>query len=170
MDSPQAPPGQSGEILIRGPAVMKGYWHRPEASEQALQDGWYHSGDVGYLDADGYLHIQDRLKDMIVSGGENVYPAEVERVMADHPEVADVAVFGVPDPKWGEAVKAAVVLKADSSLTEEALIAFARGRLAGYKCPKTIDWVANIPRNATGKILKRVLRQPYWSDQSRNVG
>ncbi|MFA7556182.1 MAG: long-chain-fatty-acid--CoA ligase [Hydrogenophaga sp.] len=165
----QAAPGQSGEILIRGDAVMAGYWHRPEATEQALQDGWYHSGDVGYFDADGYLHIQDRLKDMIVSGGENVYPAEVERVLADHPAVADVAVFGVPDATWGEAVKAAVVLRADRSVSGEELITFARSRLAGYKCPKTIDWMTALPRNATGKLLKRVLRQPYWESQTRNV-
>lgn len=169
-DGGQALPGQSGEILIRGAAVMPGYWRRPEATAQALQGGWYHSGDVGYLDAEGYLYIQDRLKDMIVSGGENVYPAEVERALADHPAVADVAVFGVPDATWGEAVKAAVVLRAGSSVSEGELIAFARGRLAGYKCPKTVDWMAVLPRNATGKLLKRVLRQPYWAGQSRNVG
>src|SRR5690606_38657213 len=152
-------------ILIRGPAVMQGYWRRPEATAQALQDGWYHSGDVGYFDADGYLYVQDRLKDMIVSGGENVYPAEVERVLAEHPAVADVAVFGVPDATWGEAVKAAVVLREGGSVSEAELIAFARGRLAGYKCPKSVDWMTALPRNATGKLLKRVLRQPYWEGQ-----
>jgi acyl-CoA synthetase (AMP-forming)/AMP-acid ligase II len=162
--------GQSGEILIRCPAVMAGYWHRDEASAAALKDGWYHSGDVGYLDADGYLYIRDRLKDMIVSGGENVYPAEVERALAEHPAVADVAVFGVPDPRWGEAVKAAVVLRPGRQADADELIAFARGRIAGYKCPKSVDFMDGLPRNATGKLLKRVLREPYWNGQSRNVG
>lgn len=148
---------------------MKGYWHREEATRDALRDGWYHSGDVGTLDADGYLRIQDRLKDMIVSGGENVYPAEVERVLADHPAVADVAVFGVPDPTWGEAVRAAVVLRPGQAVSAAALIDFVRERIAGYKCPKAIDWMEALPRNASGKLLKRVLREPYWAGQARNV-
>lgn len=168
-DGRAAAAGESGEILVRSPAVMKGYWHREEATRDALRDGWYHSGDVGTLDADGYLRIQDRLKDMIVSGGENVYPAEVERVLADHPAVADVAVFGVPDPTWGEAVRAAVVLRPGQAVSAAALIDFARERIAGYKCPKAIDWMEALPRNASGKLLKRVLREPYWAGLVRNV-
>lgn len=169
-DGRPAVPGESGEILIRCPAVMAGYWHRDQDNATALREGWYHSGDVGYFDAHGYLFIQDRLKDMIVSGGENVYPAEVERALAEHPAVADVAVFGVPDPKWGEAVKAAVVLRAGHAAEAGELIAFARSRIAGYKCPKSVDFHDALPRNATGKLLKRVLRQPYWKEQARNVG
>ena len=170
LDGAAAAPGESGEILIRGAAVMKGYWNREQDNRGALQDGWYHSGDVGYFDAEGYLFIRDRLKDMIVSGGENVYPAEVERVLAEHPAVAEAAVFGVPSPAWGEAVKAAVVCRPGHELTQEQLIAFARERIAGYKCPKSIDFADALPRNATGKILKRVLREPYWAGHTRNVG
>jgi long-chain acyl-CoA synthetase len=170
LDGKPAAAGESGEILIRSPSVMKGYWNRPDASAAALQDGWYRTGDVGYLDAQGYLFIQDRLKDLIVSGGENVYPAEVERALAEHPSVADVAVFGVPDPKWGEAVKAAVVLRGSKAATADALMEFARSRIAGYKCPKSVDFIDVLPRNASGKLLKRVLREPYWTGQARQVG
>jgi acyl-CoA synthetase (AMP-forming)/AMP-acid ligase II len=169
-DSSPAAVGESGEVVIRCEAVMAGYWNRPADSAAALENGWYHSGDIGYLDADGYLYIQDRLKDMIISGGENVYPAEVERVLIEHPAVADVGVFGVPDEKWGEAVKAAVVVKSGASLTAEGLLVFARERLGGYKCPKTFDFVEALPRNAAGKILKRRLREPYWKGEHRNVG
>jgi acyl-CoA synthetase (AMP-forming)/AMP-acid ligase II len=168
-DGAKVAAGESGEILIRCAAVMKGYWNREPESRAALQDGWYHSGDVGCFDADGYLFIRDRLKDMILSGGENVYPAEVERVLAEHPAVAEAAVFGVPDTTWGEAVKAAVVKLEGHDVTQEQLIAFARERIAGYKCPKSIDFVDALPRNATGKLLKRVLREPYWAGHSRNV-
>lgn len=161
--------GQSGEIQIRCGAVMSGYWNRPEATSAALENGWYHSGDIGYFDADGYLYIRDRLKDMIISGGENVYPAEVERALLEHPAIADVAIFGIPDPKWGEAVKAAVVLRPTQSLSQEDLIGFAQSRLAGFKCPKSVDFIAELPRNASGKVLKRVLREPYWTGTSRNV-
>lgn len=161
--------GQSGEVRIRCDAVMAGYWNHPEATRAALEDGWYHTGDVGYFDADGYLYIQDRLKDMIISGGENVYPAEVERVLIEHPAVADVAIFGVPDAKWGEAVKAAVVLRTGQSISQDELIAFAQTRLGAFKCPKSVDFIAELPRNASGKVLKRVLREPYWTGAIRNV-
>jgi len=168
-DGKPADTGKSGEVRIRCDAVMAGYWNHPEATNAALHDGWYHTGDVGYFDADGYLYIQDRLKDMIISGGENVYPAEVERALIEHPAVSDVAIFGVPDAKWGEAVKAAVVLRAGKNISQDELIAFAQTRLGAFKCPKSIDFLAELPRNASGKVLKRVLREPYWTGTARNV-
>ncbi|MBR0899124.1 long-chain-fatty-acid--CoA ligase [Bradyrhizobium tropiciagri] len=169
-DGKPAQVGKAGEVRIRCGAVMAGYWNRPEATAAALKGGWYHTGDVGYFDADGYLYIQDRLKDMIISGGENVYPAEVERVLIEHPAVADVAIFGIPDAKWGEAVKAAVVLRAGQNLSQDDLIAFAQKQLGAFKCPKSVDFIAELPRNASGKVLKRVLREPYWTGVPRNVG
>ena len=163
------PAGEVGEILIRAGLVMKGYWGRPDATAEAIRDGWFHTGDAGYFDADGYLYIHDRLKDMIVSGGENIYPAEVENAVFGHPAVADVAVIGVPDDKWGEAVKAVVVLKAGMTATAEDIIAFARTRIAGYKVPRSIDVVEALPRNPSGKILRRELRAPYWKGRTRQV-
>ena len=168
-DGSLAEPRESGEIQIRCGAVMLGYWNRPQANAEVLQEGWYCTGDVGYFDEGGYLTIQDRIKDMVISGGENIYPAEVERVLAGHPAVADVAVIGVPDAQWGEAVKAVVVLRPGAEPDEAMLIAHARRSLAGYKCPKTIDFAEQLPRNATGKLLKRVLREPYWQGQVRAV-
>ncbi|MEO8296379.1 MAG: long-chain-fatty-acid--CoA ligase [Burkholderiales bacterium] len=162
-------PGESGEILLRGDPVMLGYWNRPGPTAEALRDGWYHSGDVGFVDADGYLTIRDRLKDMIISGGENVYPAEVENALCDHPDVAEAGVIGVPDAKWGEAVKAIVVLRPGRHVEAVDIIGFLRSRIAGYKCPKTVDFVDSLPRNPTGKILKRVLRAPYWTDQPTRI-
>jgi len=162
-------PNQVGEILMRGPSIMKGYWKRPEATAQTIRDGWFRSGDAGYLDADGYLFIHDRVKDMIVSGAENVYPAEVESVLFGHPDVADAAVIGVPDDRWGEAVKAIVVRKPGSQATAEQIIEFCNGKLAGYKRPRSVDFVDALPRNPTGKILKRELRAPYWQGRQRQV-
>ncbi|PJK31500.1 acyl-CoA synthetase [Minwuia thermotolerans] len=165
----ELPAGEVGEIICRTPQNMKGYWKRPEATAAVLREGWFRTGDAGYLDADGYLYIHDRIKDMIVSGGENIYPAEVESALFGHPAIADIAVIGVPDVKWGEAVKAVVVLKEGARLTEDELVAYARERIAGYKAPKSVDFVAELPRNPSGKILKRELRAPYWEGRDRQV-
>lgn len=162
-------PGQIGEVCLASPSNMKGYWKLHEATASTLVDGFVHTGDAGYLDEDGYLYIQDRLKDMIVSGGENIYPAEVENALSDHPDVADVAVIGVPDPRWGEAVKALVVLRNQAHVSADALVAFTRERLAAYKLPKSIDFLEELPRNPSGKVLKRQLREPYWSGRDRAV-
>lgn len=161
-------PGEVGEICIKSVSVMTGYHNKPEATAKAVVDGWYLSGDAGYLDADGYLYIHDRVKDMIVSGAENIYPAEVENALHEHPAVADCAVIGVPDARWGEAVKAIVVAK--SPVTPEELIAFARERIAGFKVPKSVDFIDVLPRNPSGKILKKDLREPYWAGHERRVG
>jgi long-chain acyl-CoA synthetase len=162
-------PGDVGEIIVAGGQVMKGYWNLPEETARAIRGEWFHTGDAGYFDAAGYLYIYDRVKDMIVSGGENVYPAEVESALAAHPAIADVAVIGIPDEKWGESVKAVVVARPGASLSEDDVIGFAHQQIAGYKCPKSVDFVAELPRNPSGKILKRVLREPYWQDQERQV-
>jgi long-chain acyl-CoA synthetase len=165
-----APPGEVGEVWIRGPEVMVGYWNLPEATAAAITpDGWFRSGDAGHLDADGYLYLSDRVKDMIITGGENVYPAEVENVLMSHPDVADVGVIGVPDDTWGESVKAVVVRQAGSDVSAEDLIAYARDRMAHYKVPRTVDWAETLPRTPSGKILKRDLRAPYWKDRDRQV-
>lgn len=159
--------GTQGEIWFRTPQLMKGYLNKPEATAEAITaDGWFRTGDIGRLDADGYLFVEDRIKDMIITGGENVYSIEVERILAEHPAVVEVAVFGVPDEKWGEAVKAVVALDGDGA-TEAELIAWAREHLAAYKCPKTVDIMDALPRNPTGKILKKDLRQPHWEGRDR---
>jgi fatty-acyl-CoA synthase len=171
VDGRDAEVGEVGEIEIRSKGVMKGYWNRPEATAEAIDaEGWFRSGDAGYLDADGYLHIHDRVKDMIVSGGENVYPAEVENALFSHPDVADAAVIGVPDDKWGEAVKAVVVLRAGAPEDPAGIIAHCRTRIAGYKTPKSVDFIAALPRNPSGKVLRRELRAPYWEGRGRLVG
>ncbi|TXS95289.1 long-chain-fatty-acid--CoA ligase [Parahaliea maris] len=165
----QLPPDCVGEICIKTPAIMTCYWNRPDATRQALTDGWYHSGDAGYLDPDGYLFLSDRIKDMIVSGGENIYPAEIERVLLRHPTVAEVAVIGVPDEKWGEAAKAVLVPIAGATVDAAEIARFARSYLAGYKIPKSIDVTDALPRNASGKVLKTVIREPYWKERQRRV-
>lgn len=164
------PAGTVGEIATRSNKNMRGYWNNDEATAATVDaEGWLRTGDAGYLDEDGYLYIHDRVKDMIISGGENVYPAEVENALYSHPAVADVAVIGVPDAKWGEAVKACVVLKPGEHLSEADLIAHARTLIAGYKCPKTVDFIPALPRNPSGKILRRELRAPYWVGKDRAV-
>ncbi len=166
-----AGPGVVGEVWTRSEQNMLGYWNNPDATAAALTgDGWLKTGDAGYLDDAGYLYLHDRLKDMIVSGGENVYPAEVENVLMTHPAVADVAVIGVPDDRWGEAVKAIVVAVGGADPTEGELIAHARARLAGFKLPKSVDFVDALPRNPSGKILKRALREPHWAGTDRHIG
>ena len=164
------PVGEVGEIWIKSPQVMKGYWHMDDETEKAIVDGgWFRSGDLGFLDADGYLYIHDRVKDMIVSGGENVYPAEVENVLMAHPAIADVAVIGVPHDRWGETAKAMVVRAPGVDVSEQEIIDFARQHLARFKCPTSVDWVDALPRNPSGKILKKDLRAPFWEGRTRNV-
>jgi acyl-CoA synthetase (AMP-forming)/AMP-acid ligase II len=160
--------GEVGEILIRSPQNMKGYWGNDKATRAAFSGEWFRSGDAGYL-KDGYLFLHDRIKDMIISGGENIYPAEVENVLMQHPALADGAVIGVPDAQWGEAVKACVVLKPGAQASAAGIIEFMRSRIAHFKCPKTVDFLETIPRNPTGKILKRVLREPYWRGRARRI-
>ncbi|MGB0920314.1 MAG: fatty acid--CoA ligase [Alphaproteobacteria bacterium] len=166
----ELPAREVGEICIHSIQNMAGYWNLPEATQSTIgQDGWLRSGDAGYMDEDGYVYIHDRVKDMIISGGENIYPAEVENALFGHPAVADVAVVGVPDQKWGEAVKAMVVLKEGASASEADLIAHARERIAAFKAPKSVDFIPELPRNPSGKILRRELRAPYWEGQTRGV-
>lgn len=163
-------PGETGEIEVRSPSNMQGYWQQAEATRAVLSDdGWLRTGDAGMIDDEGYVFIRDRIKDMIISGAENIYPAEVESAIYGHPDVADVAVIGVPDAKWGEAVKAVVVPATGSAPDSADIIAFARERIAGYKCPKSIDFVDVLPRNPSGKILRRELREPYWAGYERRV-
>ncbi|MGH7747360.1 MAG: AMP-binding protein, partial [Candidatus Dormibacteria bacterium] len=167
-DTPVAT-GTVGEIVVRGPQVMDGYWNQAEASASALQGGWMHTGDAGYLDDEGYLYIADRITDMYISGGENVYPREVEDVLFGLGGVADVAVIGVPDDRWGEVGKAIVVTASGASLDEAEVIAFCRGRLAGYKCPRSVEFWEGLPRNATGKVLKREVRAQCSTQLERAV-
>lgn len=161
-DNAALPRGEVGEIIVRGDTVMMGYWERPEETAAAIVDGWMHTGDGGYLDADGYLYVVDRIKDMIISGGENVYSVEVENVLAQHPAVAQCAVIGIPSERWGEQVHAVVALRAGAEATQDALISFCRDRIAGYKCPRSVDISSEpLPLSGAGKILKRTLRQNY---------
>lgn len=157
-----------GELLVCGPNVMKGYWQNPEATAAAIQDGWLHTGDVARIDAEGYIYLCDRLKDMVVSGGTNIYPREVEAVLQEHPAIVDVAVIGIPDNKWGEALMAVCVTRGTPP-TPEALVEFCRGQLGGYKIPRHFKFVNELPRNPSGKVLKRVLREPYWDAQGRGI-
>jgi acyl-CoA synthetase (AMP-forming)/AMP-acid ligase II len=162
--------GEVGEIAMRSQTIMKGYYNRSDATQESVRDGWLYTGDAGFFDDEGFLYIHDRVKDMIVTGGENVYPAEVENAVYGHPSVADVAVVGVPDEKWGEAVKAIVVLKANASADAADIIAWTKSRIAGFKVPKSVDFIAELPRNPSGKILRRELREPYWAGHTRRVG
>ena len=156
------PAGEIGEIATRSPANMTGYYNLPKATAETIDgEGWLHTGDAGYLDADGYLFLKDRIKDLIISGGENVYPAEVENAIYGHPDVAEVAVIGVPDAKWGESVKAIVVARPGTNPEAAGIIAWTRTRIAAYKTPKSVEFVAALPRNASGKILRRELRERF---------
>ncbi|MEQ1498888.1 MAG: fatty acid--CoA ligase [Novosphingobium sp.] len=169
-DGQAKPVGEIGELYTRSTNNMLGYWKLPEATSSTMSaDGWIATGDVGYLDEDGYVFIYDRAKDMIISGGENVYPAEVESAIYGHPQVLEVAVIGIPDEKWGEAVKAVCVPKPGETIDEPSVIAWARERLASFKVPKSIDVIPALPRNASGKILRRELREPYWAGRERQV-
>ncbi|HWT47727.1 MAG TPA: AMP-binding protein [Mycobacterium sp.] len=168
-DNRVLPQGETGEICVRGDLVMKGYYNDPAKTAETIVNGWLHTGDVGHLDTGGYLHITDRKKDMIISGGFNVYPNEVEQVIWAHPAVRDCAVIGVPDEQWGEAVKAVVELNAGQSVGTEELIALCKERLGSVKAPKTVDFVAALPRSAVGKVLKKDLRAEYWRSTERRI-
>jgi long-chain acyl-CoA synthetase len=162
--------GEVGEIWARTKQNMKGYWNKPEETARAFTpDGWFKTGDAGFLDEERYIFLTDRVKDMIVSGGENVYPAEVENALSGHPGIEDVAVIGVPDDKWGETVKAIVVRGPGTNPTPQEIMEYARARLARYKCPTSVDFVEALPRNPSGKILKRALREPYWKGRERRI-
>ncbi|MQA15247.1 MAG: long-chain-fatty-acid--CoA ligase [Pseudonocardiaceae bacterium] len=162
--------GESGEVWVRTEQLMAGYWRKPDETDNVLvAGGWLRSGDAGHLDDDGYLYVTDRIKDMIISGGENIYPAEIERVLVEHPSVADLAVIGVPDEKWGEVPLAVVQAAPDTRVDEAELLAYCRARLASFKCPRSVTVVEALPRNPTGKILKKDLRTPYWEGRTRQV-
>jgi acyl-CoA synthetase (AMP-forming)/AMP-acid ligase II len=169
VDDRPVPPGTVGEIAVRGPLVMQGYWGQPEQTAAALRDGWMHTGDGGRMDADGFVYVVDRLKDMIVSGGENVYSAEVENAITQLPQVGMAAVIGVPDERWGERVHAVVVLRPGQTLSAETLIAHCRTLIAGYKCPRSVEFRDALPLSAAGKVLKVDLRAPFWAGRSRQV-
>jgi len=169
-DDRMVPSGTVGEIAVRGDIVMMGYWERPEETARAVIDGWMHTGDGGYMDADGFVYVVDRVKDMIISGGENVYSAEVENALALHPSVAQCAVIGIPSDRWGEQVHAVVVMKSGAGATPEELMEHCKTLIAGYKCPRSVDISANpLPLSGAGKVLKRELRRPYWENRDRRV-
>lgn len=168
-DDNEVPYGTIGEICGKGPQLMSGYWNLPEASEKALWRGWMHTGDAGTMDENGYVYVQDRVKDMIISGGENVYPREVENALFEHPAIADAAVIGVPSDQWGEAVKAIVVLKKGHEATADEIMEFCKGKIAGYKRPQSVDFIEELPRNASGKVLKKDLRTKFWEGRERQV-
>jgi long-chain acyl-CoA synthetase len=162
------PPGEVGEVVIRGDTVTPGYWNKPEETALAIRNGWLYTGDLGRVDQDNYIFLVDRRKDMIISGGVNVYPREIEEVLYKHPAIQDVAVVGVPHPKWGEAVHAVLVLKPGFTLSDEELEEFCVDKL-GFKRPRSYERWPELPRNATGKILKRDIRDQYWSGRTRQI-
>lgn len=165
----ELPRGEVGEVIVRGPNVMQGYWNQPEQTATALRSGWMHTGDGGYMDEDGFVFIVDRLKDMIITGGENVYSAEVENTLAQHPSVAASAVIGIPSAEWGEAVHAVVVPRPGTAPDAETLIAHCKSLIAGYKCPRSVEFRDSLPLSGAGKVLKTALRKPYWEEQARQV-
>ena len=164
------PTGSIGEIIVSGPGLMTEYWNRPEDTAETLRDGWLYTGDAGFVDDEGYLYIRDRIKDLIIWSGRNVYPLMVEDVLAQHSAVREAAVIGVPDTKTGEAVKALVILREGLTVAEQELIDFCADSLAGYQRPSSVEFVDAFPRNVLGKVLKRELREPYWAGQDRRVG
>jgi acyl-CoA synthetase (AMP-forming)/AMP-acid ligase II len=166
----ELPPGEIGEITVRGDIVMLGYWNNPKATAEAIRDGWLHTGDIGMVDSQGYLFLLDRSKDMIITGGNNVYPREVEEVIIQHPGVANVVVLGVPDDYWGEAVHAVVIREPGQNVSADEIIRYCAQFLAGYKKPKGVDFVAEFPVSGYGKILKRELRERYWKDHEGVIG
>jgi long-chain acyl-CoA synthetase len=169
-DNKPVPHGTVGEIIVRGDNVMMGYWERPEETARAVIDGWMHTGDSGYMDQDGFIYVVDRVKDMIISGGENVYSVEVENALAQHPAVAQCAVIGIPDERWGETVHAVVVTRGGAKVSASELIEFSKTLIAGYKCPRSVDISENpLPLSGAGKVLKRALRQPFWENRERHV-
>ena len=164
------PPGEAGEVVVRGDVVMPGYWNNPEASAEALRGGWLHTGDIGMFDDRGFLFLLDRAKDMVISGGNNVYPREVEEVIILHPKVANCVVFGIPDEYWGEAVHAVVVPRPGETLSAEDIIGFCGEHMAGYKKPKAVDFVSELPVSGYGKILRREVRDRYWQGHAGRIG
>lgn len=165
----EVPRGTVGEILVRGPNMMMGYWNMPDVTAETLRNGWMHTGDGGYMDEDGFIYIVDRLKDMVVSGGENIYSGEVESAVVSHPAVAQVAVIGIPCDKWGETVHAVIVLKPGTSVSEDEVVAHCRERIAGYKLPRSIEFRDSLPLSSVGKVLKNELRKPFWENRASNV-
>lgn len=161
--------GEIGEILVKSKHCMKEYWNKPEDTAKSLVDGWLHTGDMGYYDHQGYIYIADRKKDMIITGGENVYPREIEEVLYQHPAVLEAAVIGIPDPYWVEKVHAIIVLKSGMTATAEEIMAFCKKQIAGYKTPKSVEFAESLPKNAAGKILKKELRAKYWQDKQKKT-
>jgi acyl-CoA synthetase (AMP-forming)/AMP-acid ligase II len=169
-DGQELPGGETGEFVVRSGTNMISYWKLPEETQSTLQNGWIHTGDAGYVDENGYAFLRDRIKDMVVTGGENVYPVEVEAVLSGHPSIMEVAVIGIPDEKFGEALLAIVAVKPGASLTSDELVEFSREKIAGFKIPRQLKIVDALPRNASGKVLKTVLRDPYWAGKDRGIG
>jgi acyl-CoA synthetase (AMP-forming)/AMP-acid ligase II len=168
-DGTLLPPGQTGEIVVRGALVAPGYYNLPEATAEVRTHGWHHTGDLGYRDLDGFFYIVDRKKDMIITGGFNVFCGEVESCLLELPQIRDCAVIGVPDEKWGEAVKAIVVLRDGQQVTSDAIVAHCKARLGGVKAPKSVDFAAEIPKTPAAKTDKKALRKPYWAGVERSV-
>jgi long-chain acyl-CoA synthetase len=168
-DGHEVAPGEVGELFSRSPYLFNGYWQQPEETEACFRDGFFSAGDLARRDDEGYIYLVDRKRDMIVSGGVNIYPREIEEALARHPAVSEVAVFGVPDEYWGEAVRAAVVLRPDQTASEEALLEFCTQSLSRYKRPKAIDFLHSLPKNAAGKILRRDLREPFWTGRTTRI-
>ena len=163
------PRGDVGEIVARGPLLLRTYYRNQQAYNDAMRDGWFYSGDMGRMDEEGYLYLVDRKKDMICSGGVNIYPMDIEEVLHSHGKILEVAVIGIPDSKWGEAVTALVVLKEGEELTEDEVMEYCKARLAGYRAPKSVKFISALPRNPSGKTLKRELREPYWSGNEAKI-